>query len=1041
MSKGATPAKKLFDYIVLVCLEQKDGPTGAVTPVVRWRFPAAPSGQSKNAKDPFIENITKFCFPDISSYPKAKIKKTLENFSFVLTESDGEKRWGYCRRVLEPGDGIRFPQCFCVLSFFPCFAIFSEILDEMQKRGSNMVNLDSCSIFLNAIYQQPVPAPGGTIHVSTASLAVPGKRDEFTFTRPNDSESLFAHVNFEPLLNHLDPQTILHTFAALLVERRIIFIADTLGSLSACVQAIVALLYPFTWQHIFIPVLPQSLLTFCCAPMPFVVGVLRSCQPELEKLSGAMDEVIYVDLDNNKFISSFSEDWKLLPSSCREPLLEALSVACKHVKTQRSLRSRLLFGGKKGSDAASTSSPSLSSSPAPSTSPQLSAFSTSSSALNPPKRGSKIKLRRAAKRSDASLFNVQDLANAFIAFFVDMTHDYRRFIKEAPSTEDGIGMDARRGASVVFDSEGFLCIQTADRKQFLSQFLHSQMFEMFVQERARLKLNSGEFEKRVTMYIQSNSSINNHLLSSASGGNAACGSGNGPGAHSRFTMYERGEISREDITKSVNAMLAEEELKKQQAASPGNSSVIVTTNWVSNDNALPVWCAAPVIKQSMMLKMGGSLARKVWQPRWIVLTEKKLGYFKNKADRQPAGSMELKEIESITFIEYHPTLKKANCLEVRVPTRTYFLSVDPKEEAEAWHQAIARQIAAATLVFSPPSSSSSATTTTTNRSVGVSFGGAAPDLRHRSGSALLRAPPRAGLSPTTFSSSYATISTTVIAKPHTPAAKPLPPSPPSPPSASFSPPSPPSSGTASTFGFPPPLAEQQSTQSYSQLPTPLPPKPFGAQSQSMSSLDSLLTPSSPTLTRAASNRQPSAQTPPAARKPQWTTMRTLPPPSRKERPPLPSFSSASHSFTSPSLSSSSASTTTNQPANLYSSGPTELPARKVATVRERPAKALPPLASTFATNYSQPQQQPRPLPCIPDSSSSSSSSTPTPPQSTRRGSGNNNGMRRPAFDLSQKGPPPPPPSRTAPPSSPALAANNNNNRPLPPPRPPPLAFQ
>jgi DENN domain-containing protein 2 len=42
-----------------------------------------------------------------------------------------------------------------------------------------------------------------------------------------------------------------------------------------------ALLYPFTWQHIFVPVLPPSLLNFCCAPMPFVVGILRSSLPEV----------------------------------------------------------------------------------------------------------------------------------------------------------------------------------------------------------------------------------------------------------------------------------------------------------------------------------------------------------------------------------------------------------------------------------------------------------------------------------------------------------------------------------------------------------------------------------------------------------------------------------------------------------------------------------------------------------------------------------------------------------------------------------------
>ena len=33
------------------------------------------------------------------------------------------------------------------------------------------------------------------------------------------------------------------------------------------------LLYPFEWQHIFIPLLPRALLSYICAPMPFLIGV------------------------------------------------------------------------------------------------------------------------------------------------------------------------------------------------------------------------------------------------------------------------------------------------------------------------------------------------------------------------------------------------------------------------------------------------------------------------------------------------------------------------------------------------------------------------------------------------------------------------------------------------------------------------------------------------------------------------------------------------------------------------------------------------
>lgn len=54
--------------------------------------------------------------------------------------------------------------------------------------------------------------------------------------------------------------------------------------LSRCGHAVLALLYPFTWQHTFIPVLPASMLDVSCSPTPFLIGVLAPCLPQLLEL-------------------------------------------------------------------------------------------------------------------------------------------------------------------------------------------------------------------------------------------------------------------------------------------------------------------------------------------------------------------------------------------------------------------------------------------------------------------------------------------------------------------------------------------------------------------------------------------------------------------------------------------------------------------------------------------------------------------------------------------------------------------------------------
>ncbi|CAN0321978.1 unnamed protein product, partial [Ectocarpus fasciculatus] len=35
-------------------------------------------------------------------------------------------------------------------------------------------------------------------------------------------------------------------------------------------------LYPLSWSHVYIPVLPETLLGVLAAPMPFLIGVHRS---------------------------------------------------------------------------------------------------------------------------------------------------------------------------------------------------------------------------------------------------------------------------------------------------------------------------------------------------------------------------------------------------------------------------------------------------------------------------------------------------------------------------------------------------------------------------------------------------------------------------------------------------------------------------------------------------------------------------------------------------------------------------------------------
>lgn len=64
------------------------------------------------------------------------------------------------------------------------------------------------------------------------------------------------------------------------------------STLSSCVHAFASIIYPFSWQHTFIPLLPPNLIDVVCAPTPYIVGLLSSNSHLLNSLEDEMEEVI-----------------------------------------------------------------------------------------------------------------------------------------------------------------------------------------------------------------------------------------------------------------------------------------------------------------------------------------------------------------------------------------------------------------------------------------------------------------------------------------------------------------------------------------------------------------------------------------------------------------------------------------------------------------------------------------------------------------------------------------------------------------------------
>ncbi|XP_030640692.1 suppression of tumorigenicity 5 protein-like [Chanos chanos] len=307
--------RELFEHFVVVSLKKRP-PKSSYTPEISYQFPKLErlTKQMREAEQR-LKAIPQFCFPDAKDWIPV-IEYSSETFSFVLTGDDGGRRFGYCRRLLPSGTGPRLPEVYCVISRLGCFDLFSKILDEVEKR----LRISAALVypFMRCIMESPFPAPGKTIKVKTF---LPGAgKEELELRRPADSR--LEHVDLRSLFSCLSVPQVVRVFASLLLERRVIFVADKLSTLSSCAHAVLALLYPFSWQHTFIPVLPASMLDMVCCPTPFLVGLLSSSLPRLQQLP--LEETLMVDLRTDCFIRQMDDEATLLPRKLQAALEQAL---------------------------------------------------------------------------------------------------------------------------------------------------------------------------------------------------------------------------------------------------------------------------------------------------------------------------------------------------------------------------------------------------------------------------------------------------------------------------------------------------------------------------------------------------------------------------------------------------------------------------------------------------------------------------------------------------------------------------------------------
>ncbi|XP_061859308.1 DENN domain-containing protein 1B isoform X4 [Colius striatus] len=253
--------ERTFDLVLKVKCQASENED----PVVLWKFPEDFGDQE------VLNSVPKFCFPfDVERVSQNQVG---QHFTFVLTDIESKQRFGFCR--LTSGGKV----CLCILSYLPWFEVYYKLLNTLADYLAKEQENDSNDL-LKSLYSHPVPKANALVSLSV------------------NQEMIFAS---EQVLKK-QPCLVSHSY---FITPDITGLPTIPESLTACVHASAALLYPMYWQHIYIPVLPPHLLDYCCAPMPYLIGVHLSLIERVKNRS--LEDVVLLNVDTNTLETPFND--------------------------------------------------------------------------------------------------------------------------------------------------------------------------------------------------------------------------------------------------------------------------------------------------------------------------------------------------------------------------------------------------------------------------------------------------------------------------------------------------------------------------------------------------------------------------------------------------------------------------------------------------------------------------------------------------------------------------------------------------------------
>ncbi|GIY74577.1 myotubularin-related protein 13 [Caerostris extrusa] len=142
-----------------------------------------------------------------------------------------------------------------------------------------------------------------------------GAGDRQALQPPLSATLLVTGTTVYQLFEELGIHNVVTLFCAAMTEHKILFHSSSYSRLTDACHAVTALMYPFKYSHVYIPLLPSALIEVLSTPTPFIMGL----------------DVIVVDLDGGSLLVPECINVSRLP----EPLHSVLySHMCKVLRPE-----------------------------------------------------------------------------------------------------------------------------------------------------------------------------------------------------------------------------------------------------------------------------------------------------------------------------------------------------------------------------------------------------------------------------------------------------------------------------------------------------------------------------------------------------------------------------------------------------------------------------------------------------------------------------------------------------------------------------------